>query len=314
MNTEYSKIIGITDGSSGMVAQVVALAEAMGFTPQMQKISLPKWLRLIPNGLYDIFPFLLCFIKPPVANKNQAELVISCGRKAAAVSAAIKKISPDIKTIHIQDPQMSARNFDAVVAMQHDKISGQNVIKTTFALHSITPEKLSAARSRFLPIFSHYPRPHIAVLLGGNTNKYQLTEKRMEKLISDLKDKLASMNGSLLITTSRRTGTQNTEALKSAFANDSRVYIYDGNQENPYMGLLATADKIMVSNDSVNMMSEALATGKDVDILLLADHNNTKPSRFADKITHGLRMKGNEMQQVAASLNKILSNSQSITV
>src|SRR5690606_25413087 len=146
--------------------------------------------------------------------------------------------------------------------MEHDKIAGTNVIKTRFALHSVTKSALAEARARFIPRFLNYPKPHVAVLLGGSTNKYVLGQPGMANVISRLQLLLAQTEGSLLITPSRRTGEGNIAMLKGAFAGEPRVYIYDFTEENPYMGLLALADHIVVTDDSVNMMSEAAATGK----------------------------------------------------
>ncbi len=50
------------------------------------------------------------------------------------------------------------------------------------------------------------------------------------------------------------------------------------------MGMLALAETIIVTNDSVNMMSEAHATGKPLYILPLPGHANTKPARFAETL------------------------------
>lgn len=308
------KIWGITDGSAGMVAQVKALADALNFSSEflempdgleMKVISLKKPWGFLPNICYDFLPAEL-IIKNPFS-PPYPDLVISCGRKAALVSVAIKEISPQTKTIHIQDPQMASSNFDLVVAMEHDKIIGDNVIKTRFALHNITPEKLAEAKAKFTPIFEQYPKPHIAVLLGGTTNKYTLTNSRMVTVLRTLRDKLASTEGSLLITTSRRTGVENTAMLHKAFAGDNHVYIYDGIGDNPYLGLLACGDEIMISNDSVNMMSEAFATGKKVEILALPDHKNTKPSRFAEMLQTQPVMTGNEMGELADEVKKRLS-------
>ena len=234
------------------------------------------------------------------------DIIISCGRKAALVALALKKKNPQIKIICIQDPQMSSRHFDVVVAMQHDRIKSHNVIKTLFALHSITPEILAEAKEKFMPRFATYPQPHIAVLLGGSTNKYTLTKERMEVVITDLQEWLAGTKGSLLITPSRRTGAENIAALQQAFAGNKNVYIYDGVEENPYMGLLACADEIIVTNDSVNMMSEAFATGKPVTILEMEGHEKTKPARFAEMIKHHPPLKGDEMQKLAGQVRAML--------
>ena len=57
-------------------------------------------------------------------------------------------------------------------------------------------------------------------------------------------------------------------------------------KKNPYMGMLALADYVIVTNDSVNMMSEAAATGKPVYIMSLPGHSGTKQARFADGLIH----------------------------
>jgi len=186
--------------------------------------------------------------------------------------------------IHIQDPQMPARHFDLVVAMAHDKVVADNVIKTVYALHRVTPEALAQARAQFEPQYAAYASPHIAVLLGGSTNKYTLTQEAMAQVVAQLKAVLAQTEGALLITPSRRTGEANIAMLRQAFAGDARVYMYDFVSENPYMGLLACADMLVVSDDSVNMMSEAHATGKPIYLLKLPGHANTKPSRFGQML------------------------------
>lgn len=302
---------GITDGSAGMVAQVRSLAVAMNIVPEMKIIALKKPWSLLPNICYNgcLLKFVLSHAlrEPKNVAAPNPEMVISCGRKAALVSAAIKKSQPSVKAVHIQDPQMSPRNFDVVVAMEHDKVAGDNVIKTRFALHSISPNVLGAACEIFMPHFAAYPRPHIAVLLGGSTNKYKLTKARMENVIVDLQEWLAGTKGSLLITPSRRTGAENIADLMKAFEDNKNVYIYDGKEENPYMGLLACADKIIVSNDSVNMMSEAFATGKPVTILHFEGHENTKPARFAEMIKNHPKMTGDEMEKLAHQVRKFIS-------
>ncbi len=300
---------GITDGSAGMVAQVRSLAIAMGLQPEMKIISLKKPWAFLPNIFYDVFlkPSILsrALRQPSGIIAPYPDIVISCGRKAALITAAMKQAKPFIKAVHIQDPQMSAANFDIVVAMGHDKIEADNVIKTSFALHSINPEILKKAYKKFAPLFDDYPRPHLAVLLGGSTNKYNFTKVRMEAVIKYLQEVLAGTKGSLLITPSRRTGDDNIEALKQSFSGNERVYIYDGKSENPYMGMLACADKILVTNDSVNMMSEATATKKPVTIINLEGHENTKPERFASRIKSQL-MTGEEMEKLAAEVKKRL--------
>jgi mitochondrial fission protein ELM1 len=279
---------GITDGSAGMVAQVRALAFALGIEVEMKRIALRPYYRIIPNAVYAAGHKYAILERALDKKRSDAiappwpDLVISCGRKGALIAMGISKAAAQTKCINIQDPRVPSYHFDVVVAMRHDAISGGNVLKTRFALHRITPVLLAGARERYGAYFSAYAKPHIAVLLGGSTNKYTLTAKAMKKVISQLEQLLAAHSGSLLITPSRRTGEKNIAMLRQAFAGNDRVYCYDFSEENPYLGLLALADTIVVTNDSVNMMSEAHATGKPLYILPLPGHRGTKPSQFAD--------------------------------
>ena len=52
------------------------------------------------------------------------------------------------------------------------------------------------------------------------------------------------------------------------------IKIWDGKRKNPYFGILAHADSLIVTGDSVNMVSEAIATGKPVYIFQLSGGNS----------------------------------------
>lgn len=284
---------GVTDGSAGTVAQVKALAAVLGYTPVMKTVQVKKPYVWLPNTAYD---GICKKILPRAIDPHDSlsapwpDVIISCGRRGALAALAIKQMAEKIRLVHIHDPQMSARHFDAIIAMQHDKIVAPNVIKTRFALHNITPGILAEAKEKFTKRFSGHAKPYVAVLLGGSTNKYKLTKTRMADIIAALQRLAGSVPGSLLVTASRRTGYDNLQALLAVFPRmrDSKVYVYDGVGDNPYLGMLALAEYIVVSNDSVNMMSEAVATGKPVYILRLPGHQDTKPARFAEMlITEG---------------------------
>lgn len=320
---------GITDGSAGMVAQVKALAGALNQPLELKTVTVKKPYVYLPNAVHAallrrrIVPGLIAPGSDALA-APWPKLVISCGRRGALVAMGLKAHTPPFKPlyIHIQDPQVKPSLFDIVVAMAHDKVAGDNVIKTRFALHGITPQLLQRAREEFAPRFSGFPAPRVAVLLGGSTNKYTLTSQAMRQVIASLQAVLECNPCSLLITPSRRTGTENTALLRAAFAGNPRVYIYDFIEPNPYLGLLALADTIIASDDSVNMMSEAHATGKPLYLLHLPGHAGSKPARFAAAlVTDGIARPldggaleqwryaaGDEMEKLAKKLETRLAN------
>jgi hypothetical protein len=57
------------------------------------------------------------------------------------------------------------------------------------------------------------------------------------------------------------------------------AFIWDGSGDNPYFAMLGLADAIIVTADSVNMVSEAAATGKPVHVVPL-DGGSAKFTRF----------------------------------
>ena len=71
--------------------------------------------------------------------------------------------------------------------------------------------------------------------------------------------------GSVLITTSRRTGEKAEKVIMNALQGiPSYTFLWGEKKENPYMGYLACADNIVVTGDSVSMCCEACGTNKPV--------------------------------------------------
>jgi uncharacterized protein len=148
------------------------------------------------------------------------------------------------------------------VPAHDDPVIGANVITTLGAVHRITTERLAQDARRFADLFGVLPRPLVAVLLGGDNRAYRMTEDRFTAFADHLAA-LASQGFGLAITPSRRTDPALTNLLRRRLA-ESRIYLWDGGGDNPYFGLLGAADAVIVTADSVSMVSEAAATGKPV--------------------------------------------------
>lgn len=287
MTTPITNAIwAITDGSAGMHGQAVGLGHAIGLPVEEKICRRSQWVGWLPN---IIAPGALRYLSKDSAPLTPPwpKIAISCGRRSAPLGAAIKRASGG-KTlaVHIQDPQMPLSAFDLVVAMQHDKIAAPNVIKTDAALHKLTHDGIEEAGKIWAPQLAHLPRPWVAVMIGGSTNKYQFHAEAMQQLLEQLKNIHTIAGGSLLISTSRRTGEGNIQQLQEMVASleySSNLHWYTGEGENPYLGYLALADHLMVTNDSVSMLSEAAFTGKPIYVLPLQGHVNTKPATFAER-------------------------------
>ncbi|HPD82731.1 MAG: mitochondrial fission ELM1 family protein [Alphaproteobacteria bacterium] len=265
MNIKDIKAWIITEGMIGTQNQCLGVAEALGITPIVKQVSLHQpWKTLTPwLGFEQSFTFTEPLTPP------WPDLLIASGRKAVAASRYIKKKSGGKTfTVQIQDPKCSSKNFDLVAVPHHDTLRGANVVVNHGAPNRITSTTLETARSEFEIQFSVLPSPRIAVLIGGNSRTHKLTPDIMLNLVSQLK----VLNGHLMITASRRTGDENLKILQDGLR-DTNTFIWDGTGKNPYHAMLAWADHILVTADSVSMISDAATTGKPVHIIPLEGHS-----------------------------------------
>lgn len=187
-------------------------------------------------------------------------LVIGCGRRMVPFLRAIR--GPSTKIVFLGDPTVDPRIFDLVIAPNHDRMREPNVVSTLGSMHRVTADRLAAAAAEFAPIFGPLPTPRVGVLIGGTSNHHDLPIATAR----DFADKLAMLadtGAGLMITPSRRTPESALVELRRRL-NRPGVRIWDRNDPNPYFGMLAHADALIVTDDSVNMATEACATGKPV--------------------------------------------------
>jgi mitochondrial fission protein ELM1 len=130
----------------------------------------------------------------------------------------------------------------------------------------VTPALLAEAAARHGERLAWLPHPRVAVLVGGNGGGYRLTPTIMGDVAERLAGWARAQGAGLMVTPSRRTGTDNEAILRARFSGLPGE-VWDGTGENPYFAYLALADLILVTGDSVNMVSEACSTGKPVYVI-----------------------------------------------
>lgn len=258
----------LTDGKPGMANQCIGLAEAMGLVPIIKRISLRSpWKQLSPALLRWGKGAALTPGSDPIA-PPWPDVLIATGRHSVLTSLWIGEQSPGTFRIQIQNPVLPPERFDFVITPRHDRLDGGNVLSVLGAMHRVTERVITEGASKWAPVFAHLPQPYVAVLIGGANGAYRMETEDAARLGEQLAGLARTHGVGLLITPSRRTGAANEAALRQALG-DVPAYIWDGEGDNPYFGLLGLADAVVTTPDSINMVSEAASTGKPVMIVPL---------------------------------------------
>lgn len=274
----------VSDGKAGDLNQCLGVAEQLGLNPD-SRIVKPRapWRWFMPRLWQSDLG-----IDPQEAPGTASgplkgalpDIVIASGRRAASYLPAIKRASKGRTfTVFLKDPRAAAGIADFIWVPQHDGLRGPNVLATLLSPHRLSPQKLAMARSSLRPEIARLPGPRVAVLAGGDSRDFKFTRFDMARLAADLAH-LAREGASLMITPSRRTP----EGLKAALMEvitEHGGYWWEEDTPNPYFEFLASAEAIIVTADSVNMVGEALVTGKPVLVF--------RPTGGARKIDEFLR-------------------------
>lgn len=222
---------------------------------------IPDIRRVSPGRPYEWFaPF-----GPPDPHDAAAfappypDICIAAGRRTIPALRRLKRDSGRRAfTIYLNAPASGLHTADIIVAPRHDGLTGPNVVAPLTPPNRITPERLAEARAAPDPRIAALPRPRAALLVGS-----------AEGIAHDLDHIAASLLAGgygVMATTSRRTPARIAGALGAALSGPGGFF-WDGTGENPYLAMLANADRILVTGDSVNMIGEAVATGVPVHVI-----------------------------------------------
>ncbi|MDX1711409.1 MAG: mitochondrial fission ELM1 family protein [Rhodovibrionaceae bacterium] len=277
----------VSDGKAGIEGPCLGLAEALGVEPEVKRIDVRAPWRWLPPNLW---PAALSAPGPAGDRLSPPwpDLVIANGRKAMAPAAAIRRASGGRAfVVVLQAPQMRLDAFDLVIAPKHDRLEGANVFSVQGSITRIRPETLSEEAERFAGELKPLPRPRVAVLIGGTSKVHRMDMESACNLAEGLARMAREEGCGLMITASRRTGKEAFALIREALA-DLPAVLWDGTGPNPYFAYLGAADAIVVTEDSVNMVSEAATTGKPVLVAALSG-GSAKFRRFhADMAAAGI--------------------------
>ena len=276
-----SKLKGLllTEGMHGMISQVEGLAKALDIDFTHHKVELNSFWKLIPPKFTPISNFTFNSV-----NTKDFDIIISCGRKSVIPSICLKKNSKKkIYNIHIQDPKVSFKNFDFIIAPEHDGLTGKNVILSKGSIHYLTKEEIINNRE-YLSQRLNKEKEYLSVIIGGPNKYYDYNEENIKKVFDKVKNILEKNNLQAIIIPSMRTPKKIIDLSKNYFEKENLV-IKDIDKK-AYLSCLSLAKYIVVTCDSTSMISEAALTGKPIYIAEIpAKINDYRFRRFRDLFT-----------------------------
>ncbi len=248
MKFDKLKIWAVTDGSQGMISQVLGLSKQISSNiKEIHTDVIFPWSKLQP-GLLPTYKWIF---KNNFPNDEDPNILISCGRKSVYFSLYCKNKFQKLLNIHIQNPKISAKNFDFIISPNHDKFYAKNVINSVGALHKFN--KFDSTRNPKL----------LTCIVGGDNRHYYFDKDQAINLCKKLIEiKKHRSDIEIKVISSRRTS----DSVKGIISNKlkSIASIWTGQGENPYENSLKKSSFFIVTSDSTSMISEAAISGKPI--------------------------------------------------
>ena len=200
------------------------------------------------------------------------------------------------KSIVIMKPGiLSLKRFDLVILPEHDKaIKFNNVVYIKGAVSRLIDKNNEHIKS----LIQHYGldrdsilHPVIGLFVGGENKYLSFDVEVIKKILNSLKQSIECLGGVLLVSTSRRTSSNIAQLLKEELRDYPKCkMLIIANESNPigsFEAILDRSDILVISGDSISMISEGINSGKYTLVFRLKRKNAfflSKHERFIDSL------------------------------
>jgi mitochondrial fission protein ELM1 len=243
--------------------QLFALADALGLpfeTKQLTYNQLRKIRFLRGPRLLSLTAEARELIKPP-----WPDLIIGIGYGSVPIARYVREQAGGrTRLVQIGNPRTSIADLDLVITTPQyaRRKPAPNVLSLPFPIgnpaEALTP---SEDEERWL---SRLPAPRRLIAVGGIAHNWRVDDDALVHAVEKVRQRVQQDGGSLIVATSPRTDKRTIARLARTLAGERELLVH----QFPRFGvLLANADEIFVTADSVSMLSEAILTGKPVGMI-----------------------------------------------
>ncbi len=205
--------------------------------------------------------------------RDKFDIVVSSGSGLAALNYILSRENLAKSVAVLKPSVLGFGRFDLVVMPRHDKPARRKtVVVTDGALNLIDKEYLERQGLALVSSGTRVdgdPRlAKIGLLLGGDTKNFFLSVDIVREVIRQIKSVSEKMGAQLLVTTSRRTSPAIEKLVKGELSGYPlcRLLVIANEKNIPEAvgGILGLSDIIIVSPESISMVSEAASSAKYV--------------------------------------------------
>lgn len=210
---------------------------------------------------------------------------------------------------------MGLSRFDLAIVPEHDRVKENSHVVSTLLTPTIIDAQYAQARAadfqkRFhlSDVSGHYGGPNIALLIGGDTPDFSLSPEQIETINTQLKATVSSLKGQLFVTTSRRTDPEIDRLCEQDYANYfACALLVIANKKNipdTVAAMVGLSDIVVVSGESISMVSEAVSAEKYVLVFMPQKKVKalTKQERFLQRLAEVGLIKLVEVQSLGEEL------------
>lgn len=215
------------------------------------------------------------------------DVIIGIGQRSASISRWIKKQSGSrALNIRLGRPRTSLRHFDLVIStLQYGLAKSARTMLLTLPFTQVDGVDMQQTSAQWQETLGHLPHPWTTVLIGGKNTRLRLDRAVIDELIKSLTRYHAEHGGSLLLTTNPRTprtaGDRLQQLATSEWTNTPHfLFRWAPDVPNPYNALIAGADRVIVTNDTVSMVADAAAMAKPLSIYELPPKTTLKKAKL----------------------------------
>lgn len=192
-------------------------------------------------------------------------LIISAGSSPAPYNLALGYIWRCTCATIMTPTAVGTDPFDFAIVPEHDYPERKpNIMVTLGSPNSIDKEELKKDADKLLTKYPSTADKKWSVLIGGDDSNYVIDAAWIKNVAGRVLREAEKERADLYITTSRRTSLAAEEALELMVKDSRNVrYVLYASRDafNPIPAMLGFSDEIFCTEDSVNMVSEAVTGG-----------------------------------------------------